>query len=133
MLLPCYVVDYTKNKLKTPEVLTRSAYSVLDCSRSHSSEADKVEDDVLKKAKDAPQVSSRPKVEKKTENDSELAKYSSGDDDVSDSKWRLELAWLTKAVEPALQLCRWAVPSGLCMVVMFSVSSNLQGGSHRVV
>ncbi|XP_031262478.1 uncharacterized protein LOC116120653 [Pistacia vera] len=105
-------IYYTKNKLKTPEVLTRSVYSVLDCSRSHSSEADKVEGDVLKKAKDAPQVSSRPTVEKKTENDSELAKYSSGDDDVSDRKWKLELAWLTKAVEPALQLCGWAVPSG---------------------
>ncbi|XP_044501871.1 uncharacterized protein LOC123222911 isoform X2 [Mangifera indica] len=74
--------------------------------------ADKVEANALNKSKDTPQVSSRPKVEKKTDSDSVLAKYSSGDDNVSDTKWRLELPWLTKAVEPALQLCRWAVPTG---------------------
>lgn len=111
----------------TPEVLISSVYVILDQSRCHSSEADKIQPDVLNKAKDAPQVFSRPKVEKRADNDSELAKYSSGDDDVSDGKWRLELAWLTKVVEPALQLCRWTVPSGLCMFVMFYVSSNLQG------
>ncbi|KAF5179957.1 sn1-specific diacylglycerol lipase beta [Thalictrum thalictroides] len=33
-------------------------------------------------------------------------------DDLNDSKWNLELAWLTKALEPALQLCRWALPAG---------------------
>lgn len=41
------------------------------------------------------------------ETSSRFFKYSSGDEDyVGDTKWKLELAWLTKALEPALQLCR---------------------------
>ncbi|PPR93613.1 hypothetical protein GOBAR_AA27051 [Gossypium barbadense] len=45
------------------------------------------------------------------ETSSRFFKYSSGDEDyVGDTKWKLELAWLTKALEPALQLCRWALP-----------------------
>ncbi|KAH1106124.1 hypothetical protein J1N35_009892 [Gossypium stocksii] len=47
------------------------------------------------------------------ETSSRFFKYSSGDEDyVGDTKWKLELAWLTKALEPALQLCRWALPIG---------------------
>ncbi|KAL3517681.1 hypothetical protein ACH5RR_020270 [Cinchona calisaya] len=44
-----------------------------------------------------------------------FSKYSSGEDDFvtnNNNKWKLELAWLTKALEPALQLC-----SGLCQQV----------------
>ncbi|KAJ0258372.1 Alpha/beta-Hydrolases superfamily protein [Hirschfeldia incana] len=38
---------------------------------------------------------------------------SSGDEDTtSDGKWKLDLAWLTKALEPATQLRRWALPTG---------------------
>ncbi|XP_044491447.1 uncharacterized protein LOC123215431 [Mangifera indica] len=58
-------IYYTKNKLMTPEVLISSVYVILDQSRCHSSEADKIQPDVLNKAKDAPQVFSRPKVEKR--------------------------------------------------------------------
>lgn len=51
------------------------------------------------------------------ETSSRFFKYSSGDEDyVDDTKWKLELAWLTKALEPALQLCRWALPIGLFYV-----------------
>ncbi|KAE8679637.1 LOB domain-containing protein 16-like [Hibiscus syriacus] len=45
--------------------------------------------------------------------DTRFFKFSSGDEDnVDTTKWKLELAWLTKALEPALQLCRWALPIG---------------------
>ncbi|CAN7103195.1 hypothetical protein BRARA_E00289 [Brassica rapa] len=37
---------------------------------------------------------------------------SSGDEDTGDGKWKLDLAWLTKALEPASQLRRWALPTG---------------------
>ncbi|KAM7255934.1 hypothetical protein ACFE04_011675 [Oxalis oulophora] len=37
---------------------------------------------------------------------------SRSDDDFSDSRWKLEIAWLSKAMEPALQFCRWALPTG---------------------
>lgn len=49
-------------------------------------------------------------------------KYSSGDEDyVGDTKWKIELAWITKALEPAMQLCRWALPIGLLYVNSFTI------------
>lgn len=54
------------------------------------------------------------RVVKKVDKESRLRKHTSDEEDLlSDSKWKLELAWLTKALEPALQLCRWALPTGL--------------------
>ncbi|KAL5981379.1 hypothetical protein ACLOJK_015434 [Asimina triloba] len=38
-----------------------------------------------------------------------ISVYGSDDDDFSDKKWGLEFAWLTKALEPALQMCRRAL------------------------
>ncbi|XP_059300844.1 uncharacterized protein LOC132053053 [Lycium ferocissimum] len=40
------------------------------------------------------------------------SKYDLDNDDFNDNKWKLELAWLSKAVEPAVQLCRWALSTG---------------------
>ncbi|KAK8650739.1 hypothetical protein V6N13_140366 [Hibiscus sabdariffa] len=68
-----------------------------------------------KEAKNVAQVSLKAEVDKETESDANTRffKFSSGDEDnVGDTKWKLELAWLTKALEPALQLCRWALPLG---------------------
>lgn len=49
-----------------------------------------------------------------------FGKYNSDEDDFisssssdNNNKWKLELACLTKALEPALQLCKWALPAGL--------------------
>ncbi|KAG6662699.1 hypothetical protein CIPAW_03G261600 [Carya illinoinensis] len=58
------------------------------------------------------EVSVESEVQKKMCSGSRLSKYSCKDEDLSDRKGRLELAWLTKALEPALQLCRWALPTG---------------------
>lgn len=44
--------------------------------------------------------------------DPELVKDGSDDDDASGWKWKLELAWLSKALEPALHLYKWASTSG---------------------
>lgn len=40
------------------------------------------------------------------------SKYDLDNDNFPDNKWKLELAWLSKAVEPAVQLCRWALSTG---------------------
>ncbi|KAK4720246.1 hypothetical protein R3W88_018584 [Solanum pinnatisectum] len=40
------------------------------------------------------------------------SKYDIDNGDFHDNKWKLELAWLSKAVEPAVQLCRWALSTG---------------------
>ncbi|XP_030499949.2 uncharacterized protein LOC115715249 isoform X1 [Cannabis sativa] len=68
----------------------------------------KVEDEVKQKSGGVSQVSLRSKVEK----ESRVGTYVSDDDDLlGDNKWKVELAWITKALEPALQLCRWALPT----------------------
>lgn len=131
-LLSFHVADYAKNAWKRPEIYKKFAYGVLDRCQSQCTKADKVEAEVPEEAKDAPQVSLKPKVEKMAQNHSELSKYRSSREDLSDTKWRLELTWLTKALEPALQVCRWALPTGLFNSVMLSVLPNLLG-LHRAV
>lgn len=111
-----FVPDYAKNVLRGRETYGRLVYGVLDRCQSQSTKADKVEPDALKETEDAPQASSlRTEVGKMRHDHSGLDKSSSSDDDVnvSDPKWRLELTWLTKAVEPALQVCRSALQTGL--------------------
>ncbi|KAL5561857.1 hypothetical protein UlMin_031604 [Ulmus minor] len=98
--------------LKRHESGKRFAYSVLYRFHSQQSETNKVGDDVVKQEKDAPRVSSSSNVEKKLDKDSGIGKYTSDEDLLGESKWKLELAWLSKALEPALQLCRWALPTG---------------------
>lgn len=90
-------------------------YGILCRFNSQQKKSNKVEDDVVKRENNVSQVSSRSKVEKKkVAEDSGLGKYNSDDEDLlGDSKWKLELAWLSKALEPALQLYRWALPTGL--------------------
>ncbi|KAJ0963601.1 hypothetical protein J5N97_028723 [Dioscorea zingiberensis] len=44
--------------------------------------------------------------------DSELCRDSSDDEDFSRKKWKLELAWFSKALESALQLYKWASTKG---------------------
>ncbi|KAL9436043.1 hypothetical protein AB3S75_022164 [Citrus x aurantiifolia] len=108
-------IYYAKNVLGRRETYGRLVYGVLDRCQSQWTKADKVEPDALKETEDAPQASSlRTEVGKMRHDHSGLDKSSSSDDDVnvSDPKWRLELTWLTKAVEPALQVCRSALQTG---------------------
>lgn len=64
---------------------------------------------MLKKdGRDTSRVPARSKV------DASLSKSSSDDDNSTDNnKWTLDLDWLTKALEPAHQYFRWALPTGL--------------------
>ncbi|KDP26557.1 hypothetical protein JCGZ_17715 [Jatropha curcas] len=96
---------YTKSLIKRQERYQRFVFGVLSRCQSKLSKLDKEEpENVLNEAKKASQVSSRSILEDKSTNfDSGFGNYSSGDD-ISDKKWRLELAWLTRALEPALQL-----------------------------
>lgn len=90
-------------------------HSVFNRLQLQRSRADKVEKDKLKEEQDKCQVSFKSEVEK-ADDKYGISKYSYDDEDPSDSKWKLEMAWLTKALEPALQLCRWALPTGLLSV-----------------
>lgn len=81
-------------------------YGILNRFQLQRSKADKVEAYTLKEA------SVGSEAEKKMGNGPRLSLDSYEDEDLSDRKWRLELAWLAKALEPALQLCRWALTTG---------------------
>ncbi|KAJ7977271.1 Sn1-specific diacylglycerol lipase alpha [Quillaja saponaria] len=95
-----YSIKISAKRLEQGQV-----YSVLNQFQLRRSRADKAEVDMPKDVKDKPQVSFRSKVEKKVDNDSDY-------EDLTNSKWKLELDWLTKALEPALELCRRALPRG---------------------
>ncbi|XP_021898412.1 uncharacterized protein LOC110815066 [Carica papaya] len=103
---------YAKTLQKEQEKYRGFMHSITNWYQSQRSKSDKIEADMQKESRDVPQLSLRSKLVKKADCDSELGKYYSGDEDLGDSKWKLELAWLTKALEPALRLCRWALPTG---------------------
>ncbi|KAH7862628.1 hypothetical protein Vadar_007398 [Vaccinium darrowii] len=105
-------MDFTR-KLWNKEVSYRTlVYNILTRYQSQGSKAEKVEMDVSKETNDTAQVPVMPKVVNNMSPYPPIKKYSSTNDDSSDQKWSLELAWLTKALEPALQLCRRALATG---------------------
>ncbi|KAL5701979.1 hypothetical protein ACHQM5_027255 [Ranunculus cassubicifolius] len=97
------------NLLRNQEMYQGFLYSVLTRCRSQWSKADKTE--FNNGVGEAKEESGVPKQGGKG-NDWGSGKYSSDEEDLSDSKWNLELAWLTKTLEPAIQLCRRALPAG---------------------
>ncbi|XP_020524600.1 uncharacterized protein LOC18422810 isoform X2 [Amborella trichopoda] len=62
--------------------------------------------------KDENHVVMRPKTSDNKKNQEKPPVKLASDDEINERKWRLELAWLTRALEPALQLYRWALPAG---------------------
>ncbi|CAO2818805.1 unnamed protein product [Amaranthus hypochondriacus] len=92
-----------KHMVKKQEIYGRLVYGTSAMFRSLSSKIGN---------KDSYETLKRPELIGRKEHDPAVGKYSSDDDDdVQDSKQKLELAWLTKALEPALQFCRWAIPT----------------------
>lgn len=88
-------------------------HGIVKRNQLHRSIADKVERGALKRI----DKKHEPSFDKKVDNNIWGSISSSdGEDPADDSDWKLELAWLTKALEPALQLCRWALPTGLLIV-----------------
>uniref|UniRef100_A0A803LFE0 Fungal lipase-type domain-containing protein n=1 Tax=Chenopodium quinoa TaxID=63459 RepID=A0A803LFE0_CHEQI len=90
-----------KHMVKKHESYGMLVYGALTRFRSLSSKSD---------SKGSCETSKRSELIDKTDYDRTLGKYSSDDDELNDSTRKSELAWLTKALEPALQLCRWAFP-----------------------
>ncbi|KAL1187978.1 hypothetical protein V5N11_007521 [Cardamine amara subsp. amara] len=90
-------------------------YNVIKRFQSHLSESGKVEKELEEREaeKRTPSVSSsRSGLEYRRQFESGIDSDSSSDEDTSDGKWKLDLAWLTRALEPAMQLRRWALPTG---------------------
>ncbi|XP_061366957.1 uncharacterized protein LOC133310085 [Gastrolobium bilobum] len=102
----------TKFFLNREEPYRNYIHSVFNRLQLPRSSADKAEDDKLKEEQEKRQISFKSEVKKKADDSYVISKYSSDDEVPSDNKWKLELAWLTKALEPALQFCRRALPTG---------------------
>ncbi|XP_026400995.1 uncharacterized protein LOC113296852 [Papaver somniferum] len=98
-------IEYNANLQKKQEPYRQFVYSLLTQSRSQCSKADKPQCNGSKEAKDASQKG-------QSSRSSNLSRRGSDHDDLDENKWKLELAWLSKALEPAFQLCRWALPTG---------------------
>lgn len=90
-------------------------HSIFNRLQLQRSRADKVDKEKLNEEQETCQVSFKSEV-KKADDNYGISRYSSDEEGPSDSKWKLELAWVTKALEPALQFCRWALPTGLLSV-----------------
>lgn len=105
--------DFKFKLLKKQEI----SYSFLSRCQSQWSNDEKVESSVSKEVKDEVCVPlKKSNVEK--EIDSQVSKYGSAEDDFSITKWKLELDWLTKALEPALQLYKRTLLSGMFRLVL---------------
>lgn len=102
-------VDFTQSFVKREEFYRRFVYSYVNLFKSQHSKAEKGgESDAPKKPKAVgpQQAALGPKAA------GGISISSSEDEDLVDSKRkRLELAWLPKVLESALQLCRWALPT----------------------
>ncbi|KAL3517676.1 hypothetical protein ACH5RR_020265 [Cinchona calisaya] len=109
-------IDFSIGLLRKQEY-QKFVYNVINRYQSQWSKDEKVErDDGFKDSTKRPQseVSLKSDVNY-SDYEQGFTKYSSDEDNFvtnNTNKWKLELAWLTKALEPALQLCRWALPTG---------------------
>ncbi|KAL0437378.1 UNVERIFIED_CONTAM: hypothetical protein Sradi_0445700 [Sesamum radiatum] len=90
--------------LKNEDSYREYAYNVLK--RFQWSKAD---GDELKGKKGYDKLENKPTIY-----DSEIRNYSPEENDLSsyNNKWKPEIAWLGKALEQALQLYKWALPTG---------------------
>ncbi|KAL7599656.1 hypothetical protein Lser_V15G27122 [Lactuca serriola] len=105
-------INLSSKFIKEREPYNPRVYNVI---KRFQSQWPKVQDPNMKDAKDDASVSPRnriPQHDNQTESNSKVNKYSSDEEDAISNKWKPELAWLTKALEPALQLCRWPLPTG---------------------
>ncbi|XP_077226156.1 alpha/beta-Hydrolases superfamily protein [Tasmannia lanceolata] len=105
-------LDWSINLIKKQECYQRFVSSILTHSRMQWSKTEKVEIDDSRMGKDGSCGLLEPERKEQRNQGAGLSKYSTQDDNLSDKKWKVELAWLTKALEPALQLCRRALPTG---------------------
>ncbi|KAJ9543294.1 hypothetical protein OSB04_023001 [Centaurea solstitialis] len=112
--------DLSFNLIRKRELYHRYVYNALS---RYQSQWSKVENPNIKDAKDAT-VPPVPQQDNQMESSSKISKYSSDEEDATNNKWKLELDWLSKALEPALQMCRWPLPTATDSVLYVTGSTN---------
>ncbi|KAK1428403.1 hypothetical protein QVD17_17236 [Tagetes erecta] len=113
-------IDLSIKLIRKKESYQWSVYNALNRYQSQWSKVKKVENPSTKDEKDASGVPTTSQQESQTESNN---KYNSDEDDVATNKWKLELAWLTKAIDPAVQLFKWPLATG---------GNNVQPGSRSL-
>ncbi|RXH87316.1 hypothetical protein DVH24_028816 [Malus domestica] len=108
-------LHFTQSFVKRKEFYRRFVYSYVNLFKSQHSKAEKGgESDAPKK----PKAVGPQQAALGPEAAGGISSSSSEDEDLVDSKRkRFELAWLPKVLEPAFQLCRWALPTSVVGVV----------------
>lgn len=110
--------DFTIHLVKRHELYRQFVGGLLTRFRTQSSKAEKTETNTSGEGKADSQDLIKPEQTKQRDHAPGLTKYSSDYFDLSDGKWRLELASLTKALEPALQMCRRALVTGFPFITV---------------
>ncbi|KAK1426782.1 hypothetical protein QVD17_15462 [Tagetes erecta] len=106
-----YTIDLSFKLIRKRESYQPSVYNALKRYQSDWSKADKVEENPnMIDAKDASVVPTISQQGNQTKSNSGVSKYNSNEDVAASNKWKPELAWFTKVLEPALQL--WPLPTG---------------------
>ncbi|KAK9057378.1 hypothetical protein SSX86_022213 [Deinandra increscens subsp. villosa] len=106
-------IDLSFKLIRKRESYQWSVYNVLNRYQSQWSKVEKVETPNTKDEKESSASPTIPQPGTKKESNPGVNKYNSDEDDaVNNSKWKPELAWLTKALEPALQLWKWPPQTG---------------------
>ncbi|XP_070045372.1 uncharacterized protein [Nicotiana tomentosiformis] len=93
------------------EFCQKFVYNILSRCQSHWSNSDKASYNGFKEGKENYQVTEKPE-ENSIGHGPRQSSFNVVNDDLNSNKWKLELAWLSKALEPAVQLCRSVLPTG---------------------
>lgn len=113
--------DSTIHLVKRHELFRQFVGGLLTRFRTQSSKAEKTETNTSGEGKADCQDHIKTEQTKQRDHAPGLTtKCSSDYFDLSDGKWRLELASLTKALEPAMQMCRRALVTGFSFITVIA-------------
>lgn len=110
--------------LRKQKIYERVVCNVVNLYKSQWFKVENFKAPVVKEGKDGAEAPLRKYLEKKRESRLGTKNCSSDKDGVNSNGGESEIAWLTKKLEPALQFCRRALPSGVLYYSSGFVFSN---------
>lgn len=106
-------IEFSVKLLRKQKIYERVVCNVVNLYKSQWFKVENFKAPVVKEGKDGAEAPLRKYLEKKRESRLGTKNCSSDKDGVNSNGGESEIAWLTKKLEPALQLCRRALPSGI--------------------
>lgn len=105
--------EFSMKLLRKQKLYERVVYNVVNLYQSQWCKVEKLKSPVVEERKDGAEAPLRKYLGERRESCSETKKCSSDKDGINNKGGKSEIAWLTEKLEPALQLCRRALPSGV--------------------